>query len=109
MSPTRREPTNTRSPSSSGRRARACDEVKGLDRRRALVAGIALACAWRAASGAVKANARVGYLEFVRASDGERLYREFVEGLAGRGYVEGRNLRLIRRSADARSERLRSL
>ncbi len=61
------------------------------------------------ASGAAKANARVGYLEFVKASDGERLYREFVEGLASHGYVEGRNLRIVRRSADARNERLRNL
>jgi len=80
-----------------------------VNRRRAIVAGAALALAGRAAIGAPKANARVGYLEFVKASDGERLYREFVEGLAGRGYVEGRNLRIVRRSADGQRERLRSL
>jgi putative ABC transport system substrate-binding protein len=80
-----------------------------VNRRRALAAGAALALAGRAAIGAPKANARVGYLEFVKASDGERLYREFVEGLASRGYVEGRNLRILRRSGDAQRERLRSL
>jgi len=80
-----------------------------VKRRRVLAAGIAVALAPRAAIGAAKANARVGYLEFVKAADGERLYREFVEGLASRGYVEGRNLRIVRRSADARNERLRNL
>jgi putative tryptophan/tyrosine transport system substrate-binding protein len=82
-----------------------------VDRRQLIAASVAgaFAFAWRPAIGAPKANARVGYLEFVRASDGERLHREFVEGLAGRGYVDGRNLRIVRRSADARSERLRSL
>ena len=83
--------------------------MKSVSRRKAIAASIALAVGWPAASGAPKANARVGYLEFVKASDGERLYREFVEGLAGRGYVDGRNLRIVRRSADARWERLRSL
>ena len=80
-----------------------------MDRRQAVAASIALAFAWGTASGAPKANARVGYLEFVKASDGERLYREFVEGLASHGYVEGRNLHVVRRSADARNERLRNL
>jgi len=80
-----------------------------VDRRKAIAASIALAVGWSTASGAPKANARVGYLEFVKASDGERLYREFVEGLADRGYVEGRNLRIVRRSADGQSERLRSM
>ena len=74
-----------------------------------IAAGIAVALAPHAAIGAAKANARVGYLEFVKAADGERLYREFVEGLASHGYVEGRNLRIVRRSADARNERLRNL
>lgn len=80
-----------------------------MDRRQAIVAGIAFATGWRTANGAPKTNAGVGYLEFVKASDGERLYREFVEGLASHGYAEGRNLRMLRRSADARNERLRSL
>ena len=80
-----------------------------MNRRRALAAGIVVALAPRAAIGAAKANARVGYLEFVKASDGERLYREFVEGLASHGYVDGKNLRIVRRSADGQSERLRNL
>ncbi len=80
-----------------------------MKRRRVIAAGIAVALAPHAAIGAAKANARVGYLEFVKAADGERLYREFVEGLASHGYVEGRNLRIVRRSADARNERLRNL
>ena len=79
-----------------------------MNRRRVIAAAIAavLTCP---AIGAQKAHARVGYLEFVKASDGERLYREFVEGLHARGYVEGRNLQLLRRSAEGRPERLRSL
>jgi len=80
--------------------------LKSVSRRKAVAATIALLVGWRAASGAPRANARVGYLEFVKASDGERLYREFVEGLASRGYVEGRNLRIVRRSADAQDGRL---
>src|SRR4030095_13187032 len=80
-----------------------------MNRREVLAAGIAGALAWGTAGGAPKANARVGYLEFVKASDGERLYREFVEGLASHGYVEGKNLRVVRRSADAQAERLRNL
>jgi len=80
-----------------------------VNRRRVIAAGIAAVFIPRAAIAVPKANARVGYLEFVKASDGESLYREFVEGLASRGYVEGRNLRIVRRSADARSERLRNL
>ena len=48
----------------------------------------------------------MGYLELVKESDGESLYREFVDGLASRGYVEGRNLRVMRRSAGAQPERL---
>lgn len=80
-----------------------------MKRRRVLAAGVALALAARVAGGALKANARVGYLEYVKASDGERLYREFIDGLGDHGYVESRNLRVVRRSADGQSERLRSL
>ncbi len=80
-----------------------------MNRRRVLAAGVALALAARVAVGAPKANARVGYLEFVKASDGERLYREFIDGLGDYGYVEGRNLRVVRKSADGQRERLRTL
>jgi putative ABC transport system substrate-binding protein len=77
-----------------------------VNRRRVLAAGIAAIVACRAAIGAPKPNARVGYLERLKESDGELLYREFVEGLQSHGYVEGRNLRMVRRSAGARLERL---
>jgi putative ABC transport system substrate-binding protein len=80
-----------------------------MNRRRLLAAGIAAAVAWRQAIGASRQNARVGYLELVTPSDGEALYREFVEGLQSHGYVEGRNLRVTRRSAGGHPERLRSL
>jgi putative ABC transport system substrate-binding protein len=80
-----------------------------MNRRRLIAASIAVAFTWHPAIGAPRPNARVGYLEFVKASDGERLYREFVEGLASHGYVEGRNLRIVRRSAEGRNERLRNL
>jgi len=79
-----------------------------VNRRRLIVAGIAAAVGWRLAMAAPKANARVGYLELVKASDGEVLYREFVEGLRGHGYVDA-NLRVTRRSAGGQPERLRSL
>ena len=80
-----------------------------MNRRRLLAAGIAVAVAGRWATAAPKPNARVGYLELVKASDGETLYREFVEGLQSHGYAEGRNLRMMRRSAGARPEALRPL
>ena len=80
-----------------------------MNRRRLLVASIAIATAWRPAIGAPRPNVRVGYLELVKESDGEMLYREFVEGLQSQGYVEGRNLRMVRRSAAGRLESLRTL
>jgi len=79
-----------------------------VNRRRVIAASIA-AIICPPAIGAPKTNARVGYLELVKESDGERLYREFIEGLQSRGYVEGRNLRMLRRSAAAQPERLRPL
>ena len=63
----------------------------------------------RLAMGAVKRDVRVGYLELVKESDGALLYREFVEEFEAAGYVTGRNLRLSRKSADAKPERLRTL
>ncbi len=80
-----------------------------IDRRRFVAASVALAVAGPPAFGAPRPNARVGYLELVQQSDGERLYRDFVEGLQSRGYVEGRNLRMVRRSAGMQPERLRNL
>lgn len=76
-----------------------------MDRRRAIFAALAAAVATRTASGAPRANARVGYLELVSAPDGELLYRDFVEGLKKHGYVEGRNLALLRRSAESVRQR----
>ncbi len=80
-----------------------------MNRRRLLVAGLVAAIGSGGAFGAAKREVRVGYLEFVKESDGEVLYREFVEGMQSRGYVEGRNLQLLRKSAGARAERLRTL
>jgi putative ABC transport system substrate-binding protein len=80
-----------------------------VNRRRLIAASIAVALAWRPAIGAPRPNARVGYLELVKESDGEVLYREFVEGLQSHGYVEGKNLRMVRRSAGAKPDRLRHL
>jgi putative ABC transport system substrate-binding protein len=80
-----------------------------MNRRSLIAASLAVAVAWRPALAAQRPNARVGYLELVKASDGERLYREFVEGLRSHRYVEGQNLRVLRRSAGAQPERLRSL
>jgi putative ABC transport system substrate-binding protein len=69
---------------------------------------VAAAVAGFPALAAPRASARIGYLEQVKAVDGELLYREFIEGLQARGYVEGRNLRMVRRSADLQAERLRA-
>jgi putative ABC transport system substrate-binding protein len=80
-----------------------------MNRRRFIAASVAVAIVWRPAIGAPRPDARVGYLDLVTESDGEMLYREFVEGLQGHGYVEGRNLRMERRSAAAKPERLRNL
>lgn len=68
-----------------------------------------MAAGWRAAIGAPRTNARVGYLELLKDSDGEALYREFVEGMQEQGYRDGGNLRIVRRSAAGRPERLRPL
>lgn len=78
----------------------------GPARRRflALAAGALATSRLRAAP---RADARVGYLEQTRASDGERLYRAFVDGMQAHGYVAGRNLTLMRRSADAEPQKLR--
>ena len=78
------------------------------DRRRLVIAGLAGALA-RPALAAPKANARVGYLELVTESDGERLYRTFLEGLQAHGYAEKRNLSILRRSARTEPHKLRTL
>jgi putative ABC transport system substrate-binding protein len=78
-----------------------------VNRRRLILASIVVAC--HPAIGAARPSARVGYLELVKSSDGEMLYREFVEGLQSHGYMEGRNLQMLRRSAGAMPERLFSL
>ena len=80
-----------------------------MNRRRLLVAGVAVAMTGRLATGAAKRDAHVGYLEFVKESDGALLYREFVEEFEAAGYVNGRNLKLSRRSAGGQPERLRNL
>ncbi|HET9340597.1 MAG TPA: ABC transporter substrate-binding protein [Casimicrobiaceae bacterium] len=70
---------------------------------------VAAAVAGFPALAAPRANARVGYLERVKESDGELLYRDFVEAMQAKGYAPGRNLRILRRSANAQPERLRAL
>lgn len=80
-----------------------------MNRRRLIAAGIGLAVTGSRTSAAPRSNARVGYLEHVKESDGERLYREFVEGLQSHGYVAGRNLSMMRRSAGGYPDRLRPL
>jgi putative ABC transport system substrate-binding protein len=94
-------------PSPSGHeRANPSANPVRVARRRIVVAGAAIT--GLPALAAPRASARVGYLEQVKADDGERLYREFVEGLQAQGYVVGRNLRMVRRSADMQPERLRA-
>lgn len=84
-----------------------CESAR-IGRRRLLLAAAGVASGLPAFA-APRASARVGYLEYVRAPDGERLYRDFVDGLQRHGYAQGRNLVLVRRSADTRTERLRAL
>ena len=79
-----------------------------MNRRRLIVAGVAVAMTGRLAMGAVKRDAQVGYLELVKESDGALLYREFVEEFEASGYVDGRNLKLVRRSAGGQPPRLRT-
>ena len=78
------------------------------DRRRLVLAGLAGALA-RPSLAAPRSNARIGYLERVKESDGEALFRDFVEAMEAKGYAVGRNLRILRRSASAQPERLRAL
>ena len=75
-------------------------------RRRLVLAGLAGALPVRAPA-APRSDARVGYLELVKESDGERLYRDFVEGMQAHGYAEKRNLSILRRSALAEPQKLR--
>ena len=60
------------------------------------------------ARAAPKADARIGYLELVKESDGERVYRDFVEGMQAHGYAEKRNLSILRRSALTEPQKLRA-
>jgi putative ABC transport system substrate-binding protein len=80
-----------------------------MHRRQVIVSGIAAAVLARVTHAVPRVNARIGYLELVSAADGELLYRDFVEGLKRHGYVEGRNLRLLRRSGDGETEMRLSL
>jgi putative ABC transport system substrate-binding protein len=80
--------------------------VGRMDRRQVIASGFAAALLARGAYAAPRSGARVGYLEFVSAPDGEMLYRDFVEGLKKHGYAEGRNLTIVRRSAGNANERL---
>jgi putative ABC transport system substrate-binding protein len=77
------------------------------DRRRLLLGGLAALAG--PGFGAPRANARIGYLERVKESDGELLYRDFVEAMHAKGYAAGRNLRILRRSANAQPQRLGTL
>jgi len=81
-----------------------------MHRRQFIVSGVAAALLARGVHAEPRSNVRIGYLELVSAPDGELLYRDFVDGLKKHGYVEGRNLRLLRRSGDGETEmRLSSL
>ena len=75
-------------------------------RRRLIVLALSAFATSRVAA-ALRPNARIGYLEHAKASDGERLYREFVEAMQSHGYATGRNLTIVRRSADLETHRLR--
>ena len=76
--------------------------------------GLVVAVLVLAAPLAVEAQAagkvyRIGVLEIVGAASNEANLGAFREGLAGLGYVEGRNLVIEYRSADDRPERLGDL
>jgi len=90
--------------------ATADGPVLRVNRRQYIARSVAVAAALarQPAIGAPRSNARVGHLGLVNESDGERLYRDFIDGLQGRGYVQGRNLRMLRRSARAQPKRLRT-
>jgi putative ABC transport system substrate-binding protein len=75
-----------------------------MHRRQIIVSGIVAALLARGLCATPRSDARVGYLELVSAPDGELLYRDIVDGLKRHGYVEGRNLRLLRRSGDGETE-----
>lgn len=95
-------------PSHASRGARARPGAR-MPRRAFLAAGLVAALARRPLSAASRSRARVGYLDQLGKSDGERLYRDFVDGLEEQGYVVGRNLQIVRRSAGGDPERLRNL
>lgn len=77
-----------------------------MERRRLLVAGAALALAPRAGA---QAPPRVGFLRSTAAGPFQFLVTAFREGLAGAGYVEGRNVSIAYRWADNDLSRLPKL
>lgn len=78
-------------------------------RRRRLIrlAGLGLASVPFAASAQIKANATVGLLTAVAPDPG--VLDAIKKGLAERGYIEGRNLTLVARSADGKLDRMPAL
>ena len=73
-------PTSTAFPTFA---SKSFDFLDRVNRCRFIAAGVAAAtiAPWPATRGTPKANAHVGCFEFVGASNGERLHREFVDAL----------------------------
>jgi putative tryptophan/tyrosine transport system substrate-binding protein len=72
----------------------------------ALVAGSAFALSWRGAGYAQPAKIPTVGILVLGTPDPAPLLRAFREGLAGRGYIEGQNIRIEFRSAEGRSTQL---
>jgi len=83
--------------------------AKGFTSRRAFMGGVAAVAAWPLAGRAQQAvMPRIGVL-VLGHPDPELFLRPFREGLAARGYTEGRNIVLEVRSAEGRANRLAEL
>jgi len=79
-------------------------------RRRDFIAGLGSAAAWPIAARAQQPTMPViGYLSGVSETETQLLPAAFRQGLSEMGYVEGRNLQILYRSAEGRYERLPEL
>ena len=78
-------------------------------RRRAFIAGLGSAAAWRAVASAADAHPRIAVLTLLSKENGARLVEAFVEALGELGYTDTRRAEIESRYADGDTRLLRPL